>query len=67
MDQELKLLKSVPPNSVGAGKRPEHEAGQTQKQKEEDLWKLDAPQVSKGPLLDTHGKVGINLLSVFRG
>ncbi|KAH8826918.1 serine/threonine protein phosphatase PP2A-associated protein [Flagelloscypha sp. PMI_526] len=55
IEQELELLKNAPPmppenNNKATDNR------ETQKQLEEDMWKLDVSSSSKGPLLDNKGK-----------
>jgi hypothetical protein len=59
MDQELELLRSMPPEGDGGGDAvDEGRDERSRKKTDEDMWKLDAPRPSaQGPLLDPQGKV----------
>ena len=49
LNQELELLRSVPPQPPESEIEP--------RRKEDTDWKLDAPRLQDGPLLDPKGKV----------
>lgn len=61
MDQELQLLHSMPPPPSSRNAPPaDHKRGKSRET--DDMWKLDAPTTKKGgPLLDSDGKVRMNI------
>ena len=72
MEQELELLRSMPPPPPP---QEDSRTGNGKAKAEDDMWKLDAPRPSggpdgQGPILDASGKVRAGacaLLSLFTG
>ena len=56
MEEELQLLKSAPPPSKQM--TAVDDSRTKQKEVEVEMWRLDKPGLSNGPLLDEKGKVG---------